>query len=141
MAGGCNLAEDFRIVGGVLADREEDRLDAFVGERLEHRRSGRPRAVVEGQHDLMIAQEVELLEMLEAEARPAGGVDLDRARDAERVRIVAFGGRTWRRRREPEPARARRGRRGEGGGLLDARRRRGPERGATSGGAEPVVEL
>ena len=100
VAGRRDLTENFRIVGGVLADREEDRLDAFGGERLEHRRRGRPRAVVEGQHDLVVAQEVELLEMLEAEARAAGGVDLDRAGDAERIRIVALGRRTSRRRQE-----------------------------------------
>ena len=51
----------------------------------------RPRAVVEGQHHFLVAQEVELLEMLEAEAGAAGGVDLDGAADAERVRIVAGG--------------------------------------------------
>ena len=38
----------------------------------------------------MVAQEVVGLEVLEAEARAAGGVDLHDARDAERVRIVAL---------------------------------------------------
>ena len=51
----------------------------------------RPRAVVERQHDFLVAQEVEVLEMLEAESRTACGVDLDGAADAERVRIVAGG--------------------------------------------------
>ena len=74
-------------------------LHAFVGQRLEHRRRGRPRAVVEGQHDFVVAQEVVLLEMLEAEARAAGGVDLDGAGHAERIRIVALAPRTSRRRR------------------------------------------
>ena len=50
------------------------------------RRIARPRTVVEGQHDFLVAQEVVGLEMLEAEARAAGGVDLHHARDAERVR-------------------------------------------------------
>jgi hypothetical protein len=36
----------------------------------------------------MVAEEVEFLEMLEAEARSARRVDLDRARDAECIRIV-----------------------------------------------------
>ena len=45
---------------GVLADREEHRLGALVGQRLEHRRRiVRPRAVVEGQHHFVVAQEIE----------------------------------------------------------------------------------
>ena len=87
----------------MLADREEDRLDAFGGQRLEHGRRGRPRAVVEGQHDFVVAQEVVLLEMLEAEARTAGGVDLDRAGDAERIRDCRTSRRTWSRRRQERP--------------------------------------
>ena len=68
------------MIGGVLADREEHRLGAFVGERLEHGgRIARPRTVIEGQHDFLVGEEVELLEMLEAEARSARGVDLDHA--------------------------------------------------------------
>ncbi len=39
----------------------------------------------------MVAQEVELLEMLEAETRSAGGVDFDGASDAERVRDCCRG--------------------------------------------------
>ena len=126
-----DLPEDFRIVGGVLADREERRLDALVGQRLEHGRRGRPGAVVEGQHHFLVAQEVVLAEMLEAEARTAGGVDLDRAGDAERVGIVALG-----RGFVPpaagaaeEPARAlRRGRRAGAGAVAGAsgRSRTGP---------------
>src|SRR3569623_355553 len=86
----CNRFQDFRMPGRVLADREEDRLGALVVQRLDD--GGRvdgPRTVVEGQYDFLFAQEVELLEMLEAEAGPAGGVDGDDARDAERVRISA----------------------------------------------------
>ena len=50
-------------------------------QRLEdHRRVVRPGAVVEGQHDFVVAQEIVLLEMLEAEGGAAGGVDLDDAR-------------------------------------------------------------
>ena len=48
-----------------------------------------PRTVVEGQHDFAGAQEIVLLEMLEAEARPAGRVDLDDARKAHAARLVA----------------------------------------------------
>ena len=72
------------------ADREEDRLGAVRGERREHRRRVlRPGAVVEGQHHLAFAQEIVALEMLEAEAGAAGGVDLDHPRDPQRIGIAA----------------------------------------------------
>ena len=91
VAGRRHLLQDFGMPAGMLADREEQRLGALVGQRLEHgRRVARPRAVVEGQHDFFVAQEVIGLEVLEAEAGAAGGVDLHHAGDAERVRIVAF---------------------------------------------------
>ena len=88
---GCgDLPEKFRMIHRVLADREEHRLGALVGERLEHRgRIDGPRTVIEGQHDFLVRKEIELLEMLEAETRPASGVDFDHARDAERVGIGA----------------------------------------------------
>ncbi|MEY9121603.1 hypothetical protein ABIA09_001165 [Bradyrhizobium yuanmingense] len=90
VAGCVDLLEDLRLVGRVLADDEEDSGGAFVRECLQHRgRVARPGAVVEGQHDLLVAQEVELLEMLEAEAGTTRGVDLDRAGDAEGARRVA----------------------------------------------------
>ena len=58
-------------------------------ERREHGRGVlRPGAVVEGQHDLAFAQEVVALEMLEAEARTAGGVDLHGPCDAQRIRVA-----------------------------------------------------
>src|SRR5262249_60004837 len=72
------LLGDLRMPGCVLADLEEGRLEAFVGKYLEH--GGRvawPGTVVEGQDDFLVAQEVILLEMLEAEAGTAGGIDLD----------------------------------------------------------------
>ena len=98
MAGRHHLLEDFGIVGGVLADREEDAGGAFFRQRLQDRRRvHRPRTVVERQHHFLVAQEVELLEMFEAETGTAGRVDLDGAADAERVGIVA--GRTG-----PRPA-------------------------------------
>ena len=84
---------------GMLADREKHRLGALIGERLEDAVGiARPRAVVERQHDFMVAQEVVSFEMLEAETGAAGGVDLHHARNAECVRIVALG----RRRGVPE---------------------------------------
>src|ERR1700751_4461009 len=69
MAGSDVLLEDFRVIGDVLADREEGRPQALVAERLEDGRSGvEPWAVVEGEHPLMVAQEVQGLEVLRAEA-------------------------------------------------------------------------
>src|SRR5258708_14596929 len=66
------LFRSFRMIGGVLADREKRRLGAFVGERLEYRgRIAWPRAVVKGQHHLLVGKKVELLEMFEAETRSA----------------------------------------------------------------------
>src|SRR5262249_39736584 len=63
-------------------------------QRLQHGgRVAEPRAVVEGQHHFLLLQEVELLEMLEAEAGAASGVDFDGAADTERVRIGAGGAR------------------------------------------------
>ena len=86
---GGDLLENFRMIGRVLADREEHRLGAFVRQRLQHRGRGRPRTVVEGQHDLLVGQEIELLVLQEAEARSARGVDHDGAADAERIGIGA----------------------------------------------------
>src|SRR5690349_18855537 len=90
MAGSINLLGDFRIVGRVFADFEEDAGGALLRQRLQHRRRvALPGAVVEGEDDLLLLEEVQLLEMLEAKTRTARGIDLDRAGDAERVRIVA----------------------------------------------------
>jgi hypothetical protein len=92
MSGRGHLSENFGMVGGVLADREEQRPGALVRERLEHGGCiGRPWTVVEGQHHFLVGEKVELLEMLKAKARAAGGVDLDHPADAERVGIGASG--------------------------------------------------
>src|SRR6185437_15237428 len=85
---------------GVFTDREKHGLGALIGERLEHALGiARPRAIVESQHDLVVTQEVVGFEVLEAEARTASGIDLNRTLDAERVRIGAgdlSGSRCWR---------------------------------------------
>ena len=60
----------------MLADGEERRLHALVGQRLEHgRRIAEPRTVVEGEHHFAGPQEVILLEVLEAKTGATGGVD------------------------------------------------------------------
>src|SRR5262245_45720221 len=82
----------------MLADREEDAGSAFFGQRLQHGgRVAEPWAVVEGQHHFLLLEEVEFLEVLEAEAGTARGVDLDGAADTERVRIAASRARGLRR--------------------------------------------
>ena len=50
-----------------------------------------PRAVVEGQHHFVVAQEIVLLEVLEAEGRAARRVDFDDARQAHSAGLVACG--------------------------------------------------
>ena len=90
--GRVNLLQDFRVVSRVLADREENTGRAFIHQCLED--GGcieRPWAVVECQHHFLVAQEIELFEMLEAKSGATGRVDLDGACDAERGRIIASG--------------------------------------------------
>ena len=90
MPGRGYLLEDAGLVGGMRADREEDRLGAMRGERGEHCRGVLgPRAVIEGEHDLAFAQEIMALEVLEAEAGAAGGVDFDHPRDAQGIGVAA----------------------------------------------------
>ena len=92
VSGFRDLLEDFGIIGRVLADHEERRLHALLGECRQHFWRGRPGTVVEGQQHFVVAQEIVLLEMFEAEAGAAGGVDFDDAGDAQRVRIFALHG-------------------------------------------------
>jgi hypothetical protein len=73
---GGHLLEDAGLVGGVQADREEDRLGAMRGERGEHGWGVfGPWAVVESEHHLAFPQEVVALEVLESEAGAAGRKD------------------------------------------------------------------
>src|SRR5207248_9381647 len=74
----------------VFADLEERRLGAVVLQRLEHhRRVSRPRAIVEGQSDFLIAQEIILLEMLGSERRATSRIDRKYSREPERVGLVS----------------------------------------------------
>src|SRR6185295_19867270 len=88
-AGGKDLLENLRMIGGVLADREEQALGAFIRQRLEHGGRGRPWTVVEGEHDFLVGEEIELLVLQEAEAGTACRVDHDNAADAECIGIGA----------------------------------------------------
>ena len=75
-----HLFGDFGMPHCVLADLKKRGFQTLIGESLEHRRRAlRPGAIVKGQDDLLVAQEVVLLEVLEAESGAAGGVDLDDA--------------------------------------------------------------
>src|SRR6266436_1431645 len=90
VAGRINLLGDFRIVGRVLAYFEEDAGGALIRQRLEHRRRvSRPWTVIESQHDLLVLEEVQFLEVLEAEAGTAGGVDFNGTSDAKGIGIGA----------------------------------------------------
>ena len=55
-------------------------------------RRRRPRAVVEGQHHLVIPQRQRLRKALQADARRGGGIDGENARGAERVLARTFRG-------------------------------------------------
>ena len=91
-AGIDHLPGDLGMPSRVLADFEEGRLQTFVSQRLEHgRRVARPGTVVEGQNDFLVTKEVILLEMLEAEAGAAGGIDFDNAREPHTAGFVACG--------------------------------------------------
>ena len=71
------------------ADGEEDRLGAVRGKCGKHGLSVlRPRPIVEGQHHLTFAKEIMGLEVLEAKAGAAGGVDLDHTADPQSVGIA-----------------------------------------------------
>src|SRR5262245_57426344 len=90
MPGSSHLLHDFGMPPGVLSDRKKDCFGALIRERLEHGwRMTRPRTIIEGEYDFLVAQEIISLEVLKAEARPAGRVDFNNPRDAERVGIVA----------------------------------------------------
>src|SRR5262249_22706776 len=80
VASGCHLLQNFPMPAGMLADWTENRLGALIGEGLEHGRCvAGPWAIIEGQDDLMIAQKIISLEMLETEAGPTCRIDLDNA--------------------------------------------------------------
>jgi hypothetical protein len=74
-------SEFFRQIGApsrVFANLKECRLGTVVLQRLEdHRRVARPGAVVEGQGNFLITQEIILLEMLGSERRTTCRIDLN----------------------------------------------------------------
>jgi hypothetical protein len=72
-----------------LADHEEGGVNALVAQCLQHGGGGRGRAVVEGQHDLLVVERQRLREALGADARILCGIDGEDARGPERPRARA----------------------------------------------------
>ena len=71
MAGLGHVAQDLGEAGRHLADGEEGRLDALVGEGAQDRvRVAHLGSVVEGQHDFLEAQEIVFLVVLEPPRPP-----------------------------------------------------------------------
>ncbi len=89
-----DAAEHRRIGMRHAADDEEGRLHALRCQGVEHLAGvGRQRTVVEGEHDLVVAQRQGLGILHGADAAMLGRIDHDGAAGPERVRIaVAFGG-------------------------------------------------
>ncbi len=95
VAGGLDLADHVGIGRRHLADEEKRRLHAFAGQRVEHMvGAGRQRAVVEGEHDLMVFERQALAVLHAAEAGMLDRVDHDGATGPERIRIARALGRT-----------------------------------------------
>ena len=91
VAGRDHLMEDFRVIGRVLADREEGRPQALIGERFEHRLGVvEPGSVVEGEHDLAGAKRKRGGKLLAADPGRSRRVDGKNAARSQRIR-PAFG--------------------------------------------------
>jgi len=90
VASGSDPAHQRRMFLGRLADQEERRLHALRGQRCQ-RLLGRSRrwAVIESQHDLMIAERQRLWEVFQPDPRRRGGIDGEYARRAEHPRARA----------------------------------------------------
>ena len=80
VAGVRDLADPFRIGIGLTADDEEGRLDALLGENRQHLVAVfRQRAVIEGQHHLVIGERQRLRILHGADPRMFFWVDHQRA--------------------------------------------------------------
>ena len=95
VAGVAELADAFGIFPGHAADDEEGRLHALRGEDFQHLVAVvRQRAVIEGQHHLVIFQRQRFGILHGADARMLARVDHQGSRGAERVGMArAIGGR------------------------------------------------
>ena len=80
VAFGGDPPHQIRMFGGGFADQEERGAHAFIGQRRQHpRRGGRPRPVIEGQHDLVIPERQGLRKALQPDSRRRGGIDGENA--------------------------------------------------------------
>src|SRR5450759_3805251 len=79
-------SRDFGVRFDIAAEQKERGTHAFMLERVQDfRRGARPRSVVEGEHQLLALERQAARELLAAEARRAGGIDVKHALGAERV--------------------------------------------------------
>src|SRR6267378_394024 len=73
------------MLGSRLADQEERRAHAFMGQRRQHPLRGRrPRAVIECQYHLVIPERQRLRKALKPNPRGGGGIDAKNPRGTER---------------------------------------------------------
>jgi hypothetical protein len=87
MALGGDPPHQSRVLGGRLSDQEERRAHAFLCQRRQDPRCRRrPRAVVEGQHHLVVLKRQGLRKALQSDARRLCGIDAKNTRGAERAR-------------------------------------------------------
>ena len=86
---GEDAAGEVRIAAGHAADQEIVGLHAVLGQHVEHAVGvGRQRAVVEGQHDLLVLERQRTAVLHCADARKFARVDRHHPAGAERIRIA-----------------------------------------------------
>jgi hypothetical protein len=100
VAFGANAPGQIGVAAGHPADQEIVSLHAILRQHVKHPVGvGRQRAVVEGQHDLLVLERQRLAVVHGADAGKLPGIDLHHPAGAERVRIAwAVGGARLRRR-------------------------------------------
>ncbi len=86
VAGGGELVHAFRIGARLLTDGEEDRLDAIIGEDLQHLVAvAGQRPIIEGQDHLVIPERQRLGILHGADSRMFARIDHQGTRGADRV--------------------------------------------------------
>ena len=101
VAGLADFAQQVRIAARHAADDEIGGLHAMLGQHIEHAVGvGRQRAVVEGQHDLVVLERQRARVVDRADARMLLRIDRQHAAGAERIRIARAIGGARRRRAE-----------------------------------------
>jgi len=83
---------EFGVGRRIPAEQEERCPHAFARERVQHRGGGaRPRAVVEGQHHLLVRQRQSAREMLATDPRRGRGIDGQHPRGPQCPRVAGAG--------------------------------------------------